>query len=42
MQNMARHLNSLALGEHTGRRVWIEDDEGNSQLTDKKGERECG
>ena len=40
IQNMPGHLNhALALGDYTGGRVWIEDDEGDSTawLADKKG-----
>ncbi|OLP80782.1 hypothetical protein AK812_SmicGene38759 [Symbiodinium microadriaticum] len=43
IQNMPGHSNhALALGEYTGGRVWIEDDEGDSPawLEDKKGGRE--
>ena len=43
IQNMPWQLNhALALGEYTGGRVWIEDDDGDSTawLADKKGERE--
>ena len=43
IQNMPGHSNhALALGEYTGGRVWIEDDEGGSTawLEDKKGGRE--
>ena len=43
IQNMPGHSNhALALGEYTGGRVWIEDDEGDSTawLEDKKGGRE--
>ena len=43
IQNMPGHLNhALALGDYTGGRVWIEDDEGDSAawLADKKGGRE--
>ena len=43
IQNMPGHSNhALALGEYTGGRVWIEDDEGDSTawLADKKGGRE--
>ena len=43
IQNMPGHSNhALALGEYTGGRVWIEDDEGDStaRLEDKKGGRE--
>ena len=43
IQNMAGHLNhALALGDYTGGRVWIEDDDGDSTawLADKKGGRE--
>ena len=43
IQNMPGHSNhALALGEYTGGRVWIEDDEGDSAawLEDKKGGRE--
>ena len=43
IQNMPGHSNhALALGDYTGGRVWIEDDEGDSTawLEDKKGGRE--
>ena len=43
IQNMPGHSNhALALGDYTGGRVWIEDDEGDSTawLDDKKGGRE--
>ena len=43
IQNMPGHLNhALALGDYTGGRVWIEDDDGDSTawLADKKGGRE--
>ncbi|CAE7203396.1 unnamed protein product [Symbiodinium sp. CCMP2592] len=43
IQNMPGHLNhALALGDYTGGRVWIEDDEGDStaRLAAKTGERE--
>ena len=43
IQNMPGHSNhALALGDYTGGRVWIEDDEGDSTawLADKKGGRE--
>ncbi|OLP86859.1 hypothetical protein AK812_SmicGene31974 [Symbiodinium microadriaticum] len=43
IQNMPGHSNhALALGDYTGGRVWIEDDDGDSTawLADKKGGRE--
>ena len=43
IQNKPGHLNhALALRDFTGKRVWIEDDDGDSTawLADKKGERE--
>ena len=43
IQNMPGHSNhALALGDYTGGRVWVEDDEGDSTawLADKKGARE--
>ena len=43
IQNMPGHLNhALALGDYTGGRVWIEDDEGDftTRLAGKKGEKE--
>ena len=43
IQNMPGHANhALALGDYTGGRVWLEDDEGDSTawLEDKKGGRE--
>ena len=39
IQNMPEHLNHAPLGDYTGGRVWIEDDDGDSTawLADKKG-----